>query len=291
MQEIIIDSEFKGLLPSLDAKTFGLLEENIMENGCRDPLVLWGDILIDGHNRYEICMKYDFPFTTVSREFGSRDAVVIWIIKTQISRRNLSPTRLSYYRGVHYRTEKKIRGSNNQYALESEKPQNGVFQNVTTARLAEEYNVSKNTIGRDARASEAVDAIGEISPEAKRMILDNEVKIDKKVLETLTSGPAEAIGELADSIENRTYVKSKVDSAAAPGESGSVGVISDASADGSAGASAGGPRLIDTARLKMSDDLKFYNDLRKRVVSSDAAELKKSLRAYIDSLEDLCKQI
>ena len=284
MQEIIFDSEFKGLLPSLDAKTFGLLEENILENGCRDPLVLWDDILIDGHNRYEICMKYDIPFTTVSREFASRDEVVIWIIKTQISRRNLSPTRLSYYRGVHYRTEKKIRGSNNQYVLESEKPQNGVFQNVTTARLAEEYNVSKNTIGRDARASEAVDAIGEISPEDKRMILDNEVKIDKKVLESLTSGPVEAIGELADCIENRTYVKPKADSAAeASDESGSAGV--------SAGPSGGGPRLIDTARLKMSDDIKFYNDLRKRVVSSDVVELKKSLRSYIDSLEDLFNQI
>jgi len=48
MQEVIIDDEFRDLLPELDAITYGMLEENIIQNGCRDSLVLWGDILIDG---------------------------------------------------------------------------------------------------------------------------------------------------------------------------------------------------------------------------------------------------
>lgn len=29
-----------------------------LADGCRDPLVLWGDVLIDGHNRYSICTKH-----------------------------------------------------------------------------------------------------------------------------------------------------------------------------------------------------------------------------------------
>ena len=52
MQKIIIDEEFKGLLPELDKETYESLEANILQNGCRDSLVLWGDILIDGHNRF-----------------------------------------------------------------------------------------------------------------------------------------------------------------------------------------------------------------------------------------------
>ena len=47
MQEIIIDEEFRFLLPVLDEETFRLLEENILEHGCRVPLVLWNNILID----------------------------------------------------------------------------------------------------------------------------------------------------------------------------------------------------------------------------------------------------
>ena len=47
MQEIIIDEEFRFLLPALDEETFRLLEENILEHGCLVPLVLWNGILID----------------------------------------------------------------------------------------------------------------------------------------------------------------------------------------------------------------------------------------------------
>jgi hypothetical protein len=34
MQEIIIDEEFKALLPALDPQTYALLEESMLENGC-----------------------------------------------------------------------------------------------------------------------------------------------------------------------------------------------------------------------------------------------------------------
>jgi hypothetical protein len=30
--------------------------------GCRDALVLWGDVLVDGHNRYGICTKHGIAF-------------------------------------------------------------------------------------------------------------------------------------------------------------------------------------------------------------------------------------
>jgi len=54
MQKIIIDEEFRMLLPKLDGLTFESLEKNILEHGVRDPLVVWNDILIDGYNRYTI---------------------------------------------------------------------------------------------------------------------------------------------------------------------------------------------------------------------------------------------
>jgi hypothetical protein len=44
MKEIIIDTHFKFLLPKLGEKAFSDLEADILENGIRDPLVLWGDI-------------------------------------------------------------------------------------------------------------------------------------------------------------------------------------------------------------------------------------------------------
>ena len=86
---IKIDSEFKNLIPPLSSEERQGLESSLLKEGCRDALVLWGDILIDGHNRYEICTKHNIPYKTVQREFGSREAVIEWIILNQFGRRNL----------------------------------------------------------------------------------------------------------------------------------------------------------------------------------------------------------
>ena len=48
--DLIIDPEFKRLLPELSEKEYSVLEESILSEGCRDALVLWGQIIVDGHN-------------------------------------------------------------------------------------------------------------------------------------------------------------------------------------------------------------------------------------------------
>lgn len=86
---ITIDKEFKSLIPALTEDERNGLEASLKAEGCRDALVLWGDILIDGHNRYEICTQYGIPYKTVQKDFDSRDDVIRWIILNQFGRRNL----------------------------------------------------------------------------------------------------------------------------------------------------------------------------------------------------------
>lgn len=88
--QITIDTEFKSLIPPLTAEEYAGLEESIIADGCRDALVLWGDILIDGHNRYEICTRHNIPFETRRIEFEDRDAVKMWMMRNQLARRNLN---------------------------------------------------------------------------------------------------------------------------------------------------------------------------------------------------------
>ena len=74
---MIIDKEFENLLPPLSEEDYKGLEESIKADGCRDPLVVWGDTLVDGQ--------------IVKRDFPDREAVILWIIINQMSRRNLTP--------------------------------------------------------------------------------------------------------------------------------------------------------------------------------------------------------
>ena len=88
---IVIDNEFKALIPPLSPDEYNQLEANLLKEGCRDPLVLWGDTLIDGHNRYEICERHGLVFGAVQSNVINRNDAILWIIRNQMGRRNLSP--------------------------------------------------------------------------------------------------------------------------------------------------------------------------------------------------------
>jgi len=266
MQTIIIDKEFRSLLPVLDKETYRRLEENIIENGCRDALVIWNDVLIDGYNRYQICTEHDIPFTTVSKEFGSREETVIWIIATQVSRRNLTAMQLSRYRGMHYRSIKRIQGANKKLSSDNEKGQNVLFNETTAAKVAKQYNVSDKTIQRDLRLADAIDLIGEISPEAQNKILSQEVAISKRTLEALQTGTKEDIEAIAAEIENGTY---KRRAPAAP----------KSTVDNESGSS-----VIRNITISFESVLHKLN-------KGDMEAVKPELRAFIDSLEELYRSM
>ena len=89
-RELIIDPEFSALIPPLTPDEFTGLQKSILEEGCRDALIVWGNIIVDGHNRFNICSKHNIPYRTEFRDFQNREAAMLWMLQNQLSRRNLN---------------------------------------------------------------------------------------------------------------------------------------------------------------------------------------------------------
>ena len=53
--KLIVDPEFKGLIRPLTTSEREQLEANLLADGCLDSIIVWDGIIVDGHNRYEIC--------------------------------------------------------------------------------------------------------------------------------------------------------------------------------------------------------------------------------------------
>jgi 16S rRNA G966 N2-methylase RsmD len=87
---IVIDAEFAALIAPLRDDERQQLEQSLMADGCRDPLVTWRGILIDGHNRLEICTRRGIPYRTVEVALPTREHVLCWIEQNQLGRRNLT---------------------------------------------------------------------------------------------------------------------------------------------------------------------------------------------------------
>lgn len=95
MNGIKIETEFKDLLPPLTEEQKENLEKDIMKNGCLNPLIVWKDILIDGHHRYEICEGNNIPYDILEMKFKDKLEAMEWAWSNQKNRRNLNNYQLA----------------------------------------------------------------------------------------------------------------------------------------------------------------------------------------------------
>ncbi len=165
MTQLTVDPEFHALIPPLSADERAALKASLLSEGCRDALVVWNGVILDGHNRYEICLAHDIPFETVARDFETRDAAKLWIIDNQLARRNLPAYergRLALLRATLIKTGAKLHPTLDETyrAYDS-----------TRDQIADEADVSRGTINkieiveRDAPAHiRAAARAGEMTP-------------------------------------------------------------------------------------------------------------------------------
>lgn len=201
MHNILIDSEFRALIPPLSIEERTQLEANILADGCRDPLVVWEtsdgqNILIDGHNRYEICTRLGSAYEVEWMQFADRSDVIEWIIKNQFGRRNLS----DYQRGVLALRMKPIMEERAK-AQQIRKPADFVSQKSDEQKpiradeaVSELANVSRDTIRKIERIEEVA------QPEVKALAAAGDVSINlaSQFVELPQEVQQEAIAAIAE---------------------------------------------------------------------------------------------
>ena len=94
---ITANEDLQAYIDPLTPDEYAALERSLLAEGCRDALVRWGDVLVDGHNRHAICQKHGLPFQTMQNtRFTSLEDVHLWMIDQHLGRRSVS----DFQRGV-----------------------------------------------------------------------------------------------------------------------------------------------------------------------------------------------
>ena len=163
-----IDNEFHNIIPPITEDEKKQLRQSIEVEGIRDALVVWGDILIDGHNRYEIAQELGIKYKTTNKNFASRSLAKEWIIRNQFGRRNLSlyqraSLALKLKGEIAGRAKKRqVLGGKNKVVQNSAQP-----KGKTRNELARIAGVSHDTISR-------VSVIEEFADEETKKMLNND---------------------------------------------------------------------------------------------------------------------
>ena len=199
-----IDPEFQGKIPPLTCEELEQLEKNIVNDGkVINPIIVWNNLIVDGHNRYAILQKHpDIPYTVHEKEFADRFDAIIWICKNQLGRRNLSPEQKNYLLGKQYEAEKVAHGGDRKStdAKSSYHNDNLISGEKTCDRIAKENGVNRITVIRAEKFANCVDEAEKISPGSRQKILSGTVKGTAKDVMALARTPPEERPALVERI-------------------------------------------------------------------------------------------
>lgn len=203
MKNLKIDEQFRALIYPIDKKTYDALEENIFDNGCQTPIKIWNNIIIDGHKRYEICQKWELPFSTKTYAFNSRTEVICWICKDQLMRTDLPEETRRYLIGKCFESEKEVYLSN----LETDNPnsKNRGFQYKIAGLLGQEFNLVAGTVYKYGNYARAIDNVCAKDSSIVQKILSGKLRISQDNIIELSRLPKEEVRALNHSLsENNT---------------------------------------------------------------------------------------
>lgn len=202
-----IDNAFKNLVPPLSADELRQLEENIVRDGCREPLCVWYNTILDGHNRYEICTRLQIPFAIRRVYPKNREEAIAWICTNQLGRRNITNETRKYLIGKRYEMEKILGAHNavgtNQHSSKTVRARmlpEPTYEDKTMRtreRLADEYNISHASVFNYGKYSRAIDDLTKIVPDLVPKILAGEVKISRANVVELAQLPLTTVRRLS----------------------------------------------------------------------------------------------
>jgi len=203
-----IKAEYKNLIRPLRHTEYLQLEENILQDGCLNPIITWNGFIVDGHNRYEICTKHNIPFKTIEKDFASNEEAIIWICANQLGRRNISEETRKFLIGMQYELEKVVitrrnaEGKNqytestDDYVIGEEPPKELESRHRTAVRIAKENHISSGTVQKYAIYTRALETIGKKSPEMVPKILSGRYKISHANVVELAQKPPDELAKI-----------------------------------------------------------------------------------------------
>ncbi|MCM1044345.1 MAG: hypothetical protein NC417_02435 [Candidatus Gastranaerophilales bacterium] len=182
-----IDPEFRRLVFPYSQEECEVLEQQILQSGCCQPIVVWYGYIIQGFEQYNICMAHGIGFKMKNISFRVREEVISLVCQNELSVRYLPENQRRYLIGKRYNADI-IVGAHNAAGTDRFKerarrdlPKGRKFYESSAAqtkeRIAEEYHLNQYSVTRYSIYAQAIDYIAYIQPETVNQILAGKVKI------------------------------------------------------------------------------------------------------------------
>lgn len=214
MIELKIDPEFQAKIPPLTDDEFKQLRENIINDGeVYEPICVWNDTIVDGHNRWKVIQEFpDIPFRIKEMLFDDKWAAFDWMYAKQLGRRNLTDEQRTLLIGKMYEARKNTSSFKGNQYTKSGGIQNGYNQQTRIAdQIADELGIGKGTVIRAAQFTKGMEAVSSVSPKAANIILKGNSGAAKKDVQDIRDADKKTVKEFAEAVVSGDFKKKKAE--------------------------------------------------------------------------------
>ena len=179
----VVLPEMAELLPPLSEEQLGALETDLLKNGCYTSIIVNEDlVVVDGHNRQQICTRHDLPYKMAVFAFDDLLEAKQWALDTQKGRRNLDKWELGKI-ALKLRPEIEARAKANQGArtdLSATLPE-GSAPVDTRKKLAASVGLGERTMGKVMQIDEHAPAAVKEALDKKELSVNQGYQITRQV--------------------------------------------------------------------------------------------------------------
>ena len=183
-----INKDFVNLISPYTKREYLALEEQLLAEGCIEPIITWNGYIIDGLTKYEICLRHDIPFEVKEMRFSCKEAAYAFVCKNQLLRRDLTFETRKFLIGMQYEAEKYLnstrsrshtgwKGTVDNLSLAGVDYRESPTRHTTAQRIADENQVTHATVQKYAIYTKALLSIGSKYPEILPKILAGRLKL------------------------------------------------------------------------------------------------------------------
>lgn len=84
------------------------LEKSLLQDGCREPIITWDGVIVDGYKRHHICAAEAIEFSVEEMDFPSEEEAISWVCRRRIPEYPKHSVPYRYLVGRLYNAQKRI---------------------------------------------------------------------------------------------------------------------------------------------------------------------------------------
>ena len=206
------------LLPPLSGEQLAALEKDILQNGCYAPIIVNEDlVVVDGHNRQQICTRHDLPYKMAVFAFDDLLEAKQWALDTQKGRRNLDKWELGKI-ALKLRPEIEARAKANQQAYHGNQYESGPSATLpevhsapvdTRKELAASVGLGERTMGKVMQIDEHAPAAVKEALDKKELSVNQGYQITRQVQDLPEDEQGQAALDLVELEKAKNEIREK----------------------------------------------------------------------------------